>query len=114
VTARYEEIFYFISQELKKIGRDGMLPEWAILVWGSVKQQGIIDIAKKSLRLPVFIGLPVEKESLTETSISDPVFSWVVWSLILGNRYSYRRSPLNLNISWFFASIVKVFKKMLP
>jgi cell division ATPase FtsA len=27
VTARYEEIFYFISQELKKIGRDGMLPE---------------------------------------------------------------------------------------
>ena len=27
VTARYEEIFYFVSQELKKIGRDGMLPE---------------------------------------------------------------------------------------
>jgi len=114
VTARYEEIFFFISQELKRIWRDGMLPEWAILVGGSVKQQGIIEIAKKTLRLPVFIGLPVEKESLTETSISDPVFSWVVWSLILWNRYSYRRSPLNLNISWFFSSIVKVFKKMLP
>ena len=27
VTARYEEILYFISGELKKIGRDGMLPE---------------------------------------------------------------------------------------
>ncbi|NDK09913.1 cell division protein FtsA [Candidatus Gracilibacteria bacterium] len=114
VTARYEEIFFFISQELKRIGRDGMLPEGAILVGGSVKQQGIIEIAKKTLRLPVFIGLPVEKESLTETSISDPVFSGVVGSLILGNRYSYRRSPLNLNISGFFSSIVKVFKKMLP
>jgi len=32
VTARYEEIFYFVGQELKKIGRDGMLPEGAILV----------------------------------------------------------------------------------
>jgi len=27
MTARYEEIFYFVNQELKKIGRDGMLPE---------------------------------------------------------------------------------------
>lgn len=27
ITARYEEILYFISGELKKIGRDGMLPE---------------------------------------------------------------------------------------
>ena len=52
-----------------------MLPEGAILVGGAVKQQGIVDLAKKSLRLPVFIGVPVEKESLTETSISDPVFA---------------------------------------
>ncbi len=32
VTARYDEILYFVSQELKKIGRDGMLPEGAIIV----------------------------------------------------------------------------------
>jgi cell division protein FtsA len=32
VSARYEEILYFISAELKKAGRDGMLPEGAILV----------------------------------------------------------------------------------
>lgn len=114
VTARYEEIFFFVSQELKKVGRDGMLPEGAILVGWSVKQQGIIEIAKKMLRLPVFIGLPVEKESLTETSISDPVFAWVVGSLILWNRYAHKRSPLNINISWMFGSVIKVFRKMLP
>lgn len=114
VTARYEEIFYFISQELKKIGRDGMLPEGAILVGGAVKQQGLVELAKKALRLPVFIGLPVEKEALTETSISDPVFAPVVGTLILGNKYSFRGSPLNLNLSGFFDSIMKVFKKILP
>lgn len=114
VTARYEEILYFISGELKKIGRDGMLPEWAILVWWSVKQQWFVDLAKKVLRLPVFIGLPLEKESLSETSISDPVFAWVVWNLILWNRYTRWWSPFRLNIWPFFQSIVKVFKKILP
>ena len=27
VTARYEEIFYFVREELRRIGKDGMLPE---------------------------------------------------------------------------------------
>jgi cell division protein FtsA len=114
VSARYEEILYFISAELKKAGRDGMLPGGAILVGWAVKQQGLIEMAKRILRLPVFIGLPVEKEALSETSISDPVFAWVVWNLILGNRYSYRGSPLNINFRWILSSIMKVFKKILP
>lgn len=114
VTARYEEILYFVSAELKKVGRDGMLPEGAILVWGAVKQQWLIETAKKILRLPVFIGLPVEKEALSETSISDPVFAGVVWNLILWNRYGYKWSPLSINFGWMFESIVKVFKRMLP
>ena len=114
VTARYDEILYFVSQELKRIGRDGMLPEWAILVGGAVKQQGVIDIAKKVLRLPVFIWLPVEKEAMSETSISDPVFAGVVGWLILGNKYSYRWMPLNINFTGMFSSIVKIFRKILP
>lgn len=114
VSARYEEILYFISAELKRAGRDGMLPEGAILVWWAVKQQWLIEAAKRILRLPVFIGLPVEKEALSETSISDPVFAGVVGNLILGNRYSYGWSPLNINLKWMFNSIMKVFKKILP
>ena len=114
VTARYEEIFYFVSQELKKIGRDGMLPEWAILVWWWVKGQWVIDLAKRVLRLPVFIGTPVEKEALSDTSISDPVFAGVIGSLILGNKYNYGRTPLNINLSGLWSSIIKVLKKILP
>lgn len=114
VTARYEEIFWFVTSELKKIWRDGMLPEGAILVWGAVKQRWLIDTAKRVLRLPVFIGLPVEKESLTETSISDPVYAWVVWNLILWNRYGRRGNALSINLGWIFSSIAKAFKKILP
>ena len=114
VTARYEEIFYFVSQELKKVGRDGMLPEWAILVWGGVKWQWVVELAKRILRLPVFIGTPVEKEALSDTSISDPVFAWVIGSLILGNKYNYWRTPININLSGLWSSVIKVLKKILP
>ncbi len=113
-TARYEEILYFVREELRKIGRDGMLPEWAILVWGGSKANGLVDIAKDVLRLPVFIGVPVEKDSLTETSISDPVFAAVIGSMIFANKYSVGSIPFSLNITGMFDSIVKVFKKMLP
>jgi hypothetical protein len=91
-----------------------MLPEGAILVWWAVKQQWIIDVAKKALRLPVFIGIPVEKQAMSGTSISDPVFAGVVWSLIFGNKLNIWKTSFRLNIGWFFESIIKAFKKILP
>lgn len=114
VTARYEEILYFASQELKKIGRDGMLPEGAVLVGGAVKQQWFSELAKKILRLPVFVGLPMEKESLTETSISDPVYSASVGTLILANRFAGRGGGFRINFGGFFDSLKKIFQKILP
>ena len=114
VTARYEEILYFVNQELKNIGRDGMLPEGAVLVGGGSKQQGLVELAKRHLRLPVFVGVPVEKQALSETSISDPVFAGVVGGLIFGNRFSQMKSGLKFNIFGIFESITKVFKKLIP
>jgi len=112
--ARYEEIFFFVREELRRVGKDWMLPEWAILVGWGVKANGLIDVAKEILRLPVFVGIPVEKESLSETSISDPVFASVIGSMIFANKYSAGNIPFALNISGMFESIVKVFKKILP
>jgi hypothetical protein len=66
------------------------------------------------LRLPVFIGIPVEKDSLTETSISDPVFASVIGNMVFANKYSVGNIPFSLNITGMFDSIVKVFKKILP
>jgi len=114
VTARYEEIFYFVREELRKAGKDGMLPEGAILVGGGIKARGLIDLAKEVLRLPIFIGMPVEKEALSETSISDPVFAAAVGNMVLANKYTPRGASFSLNISGFFESIMKALKKILP
>ena len=115
VTARYDEILYFVAQELKKIGRDGMLPEWAVIVWWWAKEYGLQDLAKKVLRLPVFIWVPQEKQNLSWTTISDPVFASVVGSLIFWNKNPYGRwFQLNLNLWWIFDSFKKMIRKLIP
>jgi cell division protein FtsA len=69
VRARYVELFYFVNQELKQLGKDGMLPEGAILTGGGAKVRGLSDLAKDQLRLPVIIGIPDDNELLTGTSL---------------------------------------------
>lgn len=114
VTARYDEIFYYVRQELKKAGKDGMLPEWAVCVGGGVKIKWFVDLGKKTLRLPVFIGLPVSKDDLVDASISDPVFTSVIGTMILSNKYGSNGNLFSLNIGGFFESILNMFKKLLP
>ncbi len=113
-SARYEEILHFVRDELRRAWRDWLLPEWAILVWWWVKAKWFIELTKEILRLPAFIWIPVEKDSLNDTTISDPVFASVIGSLILANKYSSVSSWISINFSWIFGSIMKVFKKMIP
>lgn len=114
VTARYEEIFHFIRDELKKIWKDWMLPEWAICVWWGSKMKWFVELAKKSLRLPVFIWLPFSKDELVDASISDPVFSAVIWTMIFSNMYGNNWPLFSINFSSILESLKKLFKKILP
>lgn len=56
IEARVEEIFEKIDNELKKIERSGMLPAGVFLTGGGSKLTGIVDAAKKKLRLPACLG----------------------------------------------------------
>ncbi len=114
VTARYEEILYYVREELKRVWRDGMLPEWAVCVWWWVKMRGFIELSKNYLKLPVFIWTPVSKDELVDSSISDPVFAAVIWTMILSNLYGTNSNLFTFNISWFVESLKKMFKKLLP
>ncbi len=113
-TARYEEIFYFAREELKNIWKDGMLPEWAVCVWWWAKMKWFIETSRKWLKLPSFIWLPVSKDELIDASISDPVFSAVIWTMILSNIYGDNSPMFSLNIKWFWWSLKKMFQRILP
>lgn len=56
IEARVEEIFEKVDQEFKKIDRSGMLPAGVVFVGGGAKLSGLVDLAKKKLRLPASCG----------------------------------------------------------
>lgn len=83
IEARLEEIFGMVNQELKQIGKSGLLPAGAVLTGGGAKLPQIVDLAKDVLGLPAQIGFPVNLGGMMN-KVDDPSFSTVV-GLVLWN-----------------------------
>lgn len=58
IEARLEEILDKVDAILKKVDRSGMLPAGVVFVGGGAKIPGLLDLAKRRLRLPVSLGTP--------------------------------------------------------
>jgi cell division protein FtsA len=84
--ARLEEIFAMVAKELKNIGRDGKLPSGIVLTGGGAKLPGVVDFAKKQLRLPCVLGKPQNITTVIDR-IDDPSFATVVGLLLWGQKY---------------------------
>ncbi|MFA5742894.1 MAG: cell division FtsA domain-containing protein [Candidatus Paceibacterota bacterium] len=56
IEARVDEIFELAQKELKKIGRQELLPAGIVLTGGGVKLPGIVDVSRKILKLPSRVG----------------------------------------------------------
>lgn len=87
IEARVCEIFDLVNRELKKIGKQKLLPAGVILVGGGSLLPNIVDLAKQELGLPAEIGIPSEVEGIME-GIDDPSFATatglVLWGLKMG------------------------------
>jgi cell division protein FtsA len=116
IQARYEEIFHHIVMELKKVGRDGMLPEGIVITGGGAKMRWLVDLARTYMRLPASIGVPDQVEWVSGTSISDPIYSSVVGNLLLIQKYGTAKRPFKVNFSLgsAFGSLKSIFKKIMP
>ncbi|MBP9812378.1 cell division protein FtsA [Candidatus Gracilibacteria bacterium] len=116
IRARYDEIFHHIVMELKNVGRDGMLPEGAILTGGGAKMRGLADRAREYLRLPASIGVPEQVEGISGTSIADPIYTSVVGTLLLAQKYGTAKKPFKFTFSpgKSMSSLKALFKKFMP
>ena len=83
IDARLNELFLMIKAELRKVGRDGMLPAGAVLVGGGSKLMGIIDSAKENLGLPAQLGFPIELTGMMD-KLDDPRFATAVGLMLWG------------------------------
>lgn len=86
IEARLEETFDLINKELKKINRDGQLPAGAVLTGGGAKLPGVIELAKKQLRLPVSVGLPGSVSTVLDR-VDDPSFATAVGLVLWANEF---------------------------
>lgn len=77
IEARVEEILSKIDQELMKIKRTGLLPAGAVFTGGGAKLPGLVDLAKRDLRLPAILGYPLHITSVTD-KVNDLAFSTAV------------------------------------
>lgn len=89
IQARVEEIFEKVDEELKSIDRSGMLPAGVILVGGGSKLDGIVDVCKEKLRLPVSLGSSKNADILID-KVNDPKYlsslGLVMWGDIMTSR----------------------------
>lgn len=81
IEARLEEIFKFVAEELKLIGRAGLLPSGVVLVGGGVKLPGTVELAKNTLRLPVHLGYPLSLSGILD-QVDDPAFASVIGLMV--------------------------------
>ena len=59
VEARLQDLYELVQKELKKIGKNQLLPGGVVLVGGSSLIPGIINMAKQEVKLPVDLGQPL-------------------------------------------------------
>lgn len=91
IEARLEEILNMVNKELKMIARDKLLPGGVVLVGGTAKLPGVVDLAKNILGLPAQTGFPVRLGGLID-KVDEPSFVTAVGLVMWGVENSGRRS----------------------
>jgi len=115
-SARMEEIFKMVNEELIKIDRNGKLPSGLVLTGGGSKLPMIIDLAKKVFSLPVFIGTPKE-DFFTIDKLNDPEYTTALGLVIWGDNYIIDNKNFLANFSAIKKTTEKMshwFKNLLP
>lgn len=117
VDARLAEIFAMIRDELKKIGRDGMLPAGVVFTGGGAKLEGLIEYTKESLRLPAQIGYPIIELSGMVDKLDDPRYTTSVGLALWGLEEKSSPSTSNIDLTKIgnvSDKIKSIFKNFMP
>jgi len=119
IEIRIAEIFEFINNELKLIGKLGQLPAGAVLTGGGAKIPSILELAKQKLKLPVQMGVPglTEIESINEdfrVQVEDLEFSVADGLLLFGLDAILKETGWSISKFGKKGWLGKILKHLLP
>src|SRR5680860_64702 len=117
ISARVEEIFEKIDNEFKKIDRSGMLPAGVIFVGGGSDLVGLVEAAKKKLRLPAAIGV-AKNINVVIDKVKNPDFlialGLVIWGDNISDGDSSSSGKIKKNLNGLLDKTKGFFNRILP
>jgi len=110
IEARVGEIFELVQKELKKISRQGLLPAGIVLTGGGAKLPGIVEMAKRELKLPCKLGYPRNFSGLEK----DCSLATVCGLVLEGQDVSQKSLSFGLDSRGLGAKIKRIFRIFIP
>jgi len=83
IRPRLNEIFGMVAEEIQKSGFAGLTPSGVVLVGGGAMTVGVTEACRRSLSLPVRVGIPDKVGGLVD-DILDPAFTAPIGLLVFG------------------------------
>jgi cell division protein FtsA len=111
--ARLDEIFQLVRTELKKVGKDVMLPGGVVLTGGGAKMAGIEELAKEALQLPAVVGKPEGFTGIVDR-INDPAFAAPIGLMLENMSQGLDGTAPNDTIGQTVDKIKKTLRNLLP
>ena len=91
VSARYEELFNLVRQELRRSGFENLIAAGIVLTGGSSSVQGAVELAEQCFEVPVRNGCAQHISGLAEAN-SNPSLATGVGLLLHGLQQQYEGS----------------------
>jgi cell division protein FtsA len=120
ISARAEEILQKVDEELRKTQRSGLLPAGVVFAGAGAKLPGLVELAKKVMRLPATLGYPLNVVSVTD-KINDLGFSTAIGLVKWGSEMTEGRENAGGRKMFNFRGVGKVggqvkkwFKALIP
>lgn len=122
IRPRLNEIFAMIGIEIKRSGYAGQTPAGIVITGGGSLTVGITDSAKRTLAMPVRVGLPINIKGLID-EIETPAFATVVGLAVFGGTLDVKQSlPFgislpdfgNLGFNKLFSRVINLVKSFMP
>lgn len=92
IGARYQELFYLIYAEIQRAGLENAIPAGIVLTGGASKASGLIELAEKTFRMPVRLGLPSRVSGLGDVC-DNPSYATSVGLLMHGYQNRVNKMP---------------------
>lgn len=115
IRPRLNELFTMIGFEIKRSGYAGQTPSGIVVTGGGALTVGITDCAKRTLAMPVRVGIPTNIKGLID-EIEDAPFATVVGLASFGVTLEGKKSLLPFGISMphiGFFGINKMFSRVI-